>query len=82
MTDPRTTATAATAATKDKAFAAFVAAKTEIDARLERLRALSVEQFNVQPDEIHWGHVGDLQRYAELLRQITDATFKEGEFAD
>lgn len=72
----------ATATTNDKALAAFVAAKTEIDARLERLKALSDEHFNVQPDEIHWGHVGDLQRYAELLRQITDAAFKEGEFAD
>lgn len=71
----------ATAATNDKALAAFIAAKTEIDARLERLKALSDEHFNAQPDEIHWGHVGDLQRYAELLRQITDAAFKEGEFA-
>ena len=72
----------ATATTNDKALAAFVAAQTEIDARLERLKALSDEHFNVQPNEIHWGHVGDLQRYAELLRQITDAAFKEGEFAD
>ena len=31
---------------------------------------------------IHWGHVGDLQRYAGLLRQITDIAFKEGEFAE
>lgn len=72
----------ATATTNDKALTAFIAAKTEIDARLERLKALSDEHFNAQPDEIHWGHVGDLQRYAELLRQITDAAFKEGEFAD
>lgn len=71
----------ASATTNDKALAAFIAAKTEIDARLERLKALSAEHFNTQPDEIHWGHVGDLQRYAELLRQITDAAFKEGEFA-
>jgi hypothetical protein len=72
----------ATATTNDKALAAFIAAKTEIDARLERLKAHSDEHFNLQPDEIHWGHVGDLQRYAELLRRITDAAFKEGEFAD
>lgn len=72
----------ATAATNEKALAAFIAAKAEIDARLERLKALSDEHFNAQPDEIHWGHVGDLQRYAELLRRITDAAFSEGEFAD
>lgn len=78
MTTRRATATAAA---NDKALAAFIAAKTEIDARLERLKALSDEHFNAQPDEIHWGHVGDLQRYADLLRQITDAAFKEGEHA-
>ena len=72
----------AIATTNDRAVAAFVAAKTEIDAQLERLKALSDEHFNAQPDEIHWGHVGDLQRYAELLRRITDAAFSEGEFAD
>ena len=70
------------AATNDKALNAFLAAKAAIDAQLERLTALSAEHFNAQPDEIHWGHVGYLQRYAELLRQITDAAFKEGEFAD
>jgi hypothetical protein len=69
-------------ATNDKALAAFVAAKAEIDARLERLKALSDGHFNATPDEIHWGHVGDLQRYASLLREMTDIAFSEGEFAD
>jgi hypothetical protein len=69
-------------ATNDKALAAFIAAKSEIDARLERLKGLSDDHFHANPDEIHWGHVGDLQRYAGLLRQITDIAFKEGEFAD
>lgn len=72
----------ATAAINEKALAAFIAAKTEIATQLERLTALSNEHFNLQPDEIHWGQVGDLQRYAELLRRITDAAFSEGEFAD
>jgi len=67
--------------TNDQALAAFVAAKTEIDAQLERLKTLSDEHFNAQPDEIQWGDVGDLLLYAGLLRQITDAAFKEGEFA-
>ena len=64
-----------------KALNAFIAKKAEIDAQLARLKALSDDHFNAHPDEIHWGHVGDLQRYAELLRQITDAAFKEGEYA-
>ena len=65
----------------DKALNAFIAAKAEIEAQLERLMALSDDHFNARPDEIHWGNVGDLQRYAGLLRQITDAAFKEGEDA-
>lgn len=60
---------------------AFMARKVGIDAQLARLQALSDEHFNLSPDGIHWGHVGDLTRYAELLRQITDAAFKEGEHA-
>jgi hypothetical protein len=69
-------------ATNDKALAAFVAAKAEIDARLERLKGLSDDHFHANPDEIHWGHVGDLQRYASLLRQMTDIAFSEGECAE
>ncbi|MEO8243493.1 MAG: hypothetical protein ABI832_14400 [bacterium] len=76
MTNRRTTAT------NDKALAAFVAAKAEIDARLERLKCLSDDHFHADPDEIHWGHVGDLQRYVNLLRQMKDIAFSEAEFAD
>ena len=65
-----------------KALDAFIAAKTEIDAMLERLAALSADHFETSPDEINWGHVGTLNHYASLLRQITDSAFKEGEHAD
>ena len=68
-------------ATNDKALNAFIAAKAEIDAQLERLKAYSDEHFEAHPDEINWGHVGTLNHYASLLRQITDSAFKEGEFA-
>ena len=64
-----------------KALNAFLAAKIEIDAMLERLKALSDDHFETHPDEINWGHVGTLNHYASLLRQITDAAFKEGEHA-
>ena len=65
----------------NKALDAFLAAKIEIDAMLERLAALSADHFETSPDEIHWGHVGTLKHYAGLLRQITDSAFKEGEHA-
>ena len=65
-----------------KAIDAFLAAKAEIDAMLERLAALSADHFETRPDEINWGHVGTLNRYRDRLRDITDSTFKEGEYAD
>ena len=70
------------AATNDKALNAFMTAKAEIDTMLARLQALSAEHFEAHPDEIHWGHVGTLNHYASLLRQITDSAFKEGEHAE
>ena len=66
---------------KQAALEAFVARKNEIDAMLERLNALSDDHFNCAPDDIDWSHVGTLMRYANILKQITDAAFDEGEFA-
>ncbi len=67
--------------TTQSALDAFMSRKAEIDAQLARLQALSDEHFHQSPDSIHWGHVGDLSHYAGLLRQITDAAFKEDEHA-
>jgi hypothetical protein len=61
---------------------AFMARKAEIDAMLERLKALSDDHFGCAPDEIEWGHVGTLAHYSELLKRITDSAFKEGEYAE
>lgn len=64
-----------------KALDAFIAAKLEIDTMLERLKALSDDHFEANPDEINWGHVGTLSHYRDKLRQITDMAFREGEHA-
>ena len=69
-------------ATNDKALDAFLAAKFEIDAMLERLAALSADHFETNPDEINWGHVGTLNHYRAKLREITDMAFSEGEHAE
>ena len=61
---------------------AYIARKAEIDTMLERLKALSDDHFGIAPDQIHWGHVGTLTHYAELLKRITDNAFKEGEHAE
>lgn len=68
-------------ATNDKALDAFMTTKFQIDAMLDRLKALSDDHFDTHPDEISWGHVGSLNHYASLLRQINDSAFKEGEHA-
>ena len=65
----------------EDALAAFVQKKTEIDAMLARLQALSDDHFNYGPDEIRWDHVGTLGYYAELLKRATDSAFHEGEHA-
>ena len=64
-----------------EALDAFIAAKVEIDAMLQRLATLSADHFETHPDEIHWGHVGTLNHYRAKLREITDSAFKEGEHA-
>ena len=65
-----------------KAINAFIAARVEIDAMLERLATLSADHFETSPDEINWGHVGTLHHYRDRLREITDSAFKEGEHAE
>jgi hypothetical protein len=67
--------------TQEKALAAFVAKKAEIDAMLARLQSLSDDHFDVGPDEVTWSHVDHVAHYANLLRQITDMAFGEGEHA-
>ena len=68
-------------ANNSKALDAFMSTKFQIDAMLDRLKALSNDHFETHPDEINWGDVGTLNLYASLLRQITDSAFKEGEHA-
>lgn len=63
------------------ALAGFMARKLEIDSMLQRLTALSADHFGVEPDEVDWGHVGTLGHYADLLRQVSDNAFEEGEHA-
>jgi len=65
-----------------KALDAFMTAKFQIDAMLERMKALSDDHFAAHPDEINWGDVCTLNYYASLLRRITNSAFKEGAHAD
>ena len=66
----------------DKALAAFLSRKAEVDTMLARLQTLSDEHFEANPDGIHWGHVGDLADISKNLREICDRAFQEGEYAE
>ena len=70
-----------TARTNDAALAAFIAKKAEIDAMLARLQAFSEDHFCADPERLNWGHVGSLEYQANLLKQISDFAFGEGEHA-
>jgi hypothetical protein len=70
-----------TKSNRERALAALIARKAEIDAMLARLTTLSADHFEADPEEINWEHVGTLGRHAGLLRRIADMAFKEGEHA-
>ena len=48
---------------------------------LQRLTEFSADHFGVEPDEVDWGHVGTLSHHAQLLRELSDSAFQEGEYA-
>ncbi len=68
--------------TKQDPIDAFIDLKILIDTRLARLKELSDENFNVAPERVTWANVGDLGHYAELLKEITDQAFREGEYGE
>ena len=48
---------------------------------LQRLTELSANHFGVDPEDVDWGHVGTLGHYHQLLRQVCDSAFQEGDYA-
>lgn len=58
--------------TNDKALAAFIERKNEIDAALAKLMEASENHFDAGPDEINWAHVGDLGRILACLNEAIE----------
>jgi len=50
----------------------FLRKKATIDGLLLELQAHSEDFFGVIPDNITWGHIGDLNRIIELLTEIKE----------
>lgn len=60
---------------------AFIAKTATFERLFEQLQRMRDEHFGVNPDAVTWGDVADMSYRLEQLQQLTDAYFKEGEFA-
>jgi hypothetical protein len=54
--------------------------KAQILEHLEIIKKHIKANGNTPLNEIHWGHVGDLGRIAEQLRELTDMINRTGEY--
>ncbi len=54
----------------EKALDQFLAIVGEIRTTLEAIQQAADDHFDLTPDEIHWGHVGDVQRTLSGLKDI------------
>ena len=66
---------------KREAIGVYIQKIANIDTMLHRLQTACDDHFFNNPDEIHWGHVGDVSGIEEALKLICDSVFKEGEHA-
>ena len=54
----------------EKALDEFIARVGKIDAALETIKVANNDHYDLSPDEVHWGHVGDVGRVLERLEDI------------
>ena len=59
-----------------------IAKAGEFDVLLQRLQQMRDDHFGVSPDAVTWGHVGDVTHYVTALKEVTDAYFWQGEYAE
>jgi hypothetical protein len=64
----------------EKALAAFIAKKAQIDTILDRLQKLSADHFEVGPEGVDWSHVGTIAHVLDYLQEASDFIFHEGEY--
>ena len=48
----------------------YIAKSASIQSRINALQQLVNDHFGHDPDDIHWGHVGDLDRVQTLLDEL------------
>lgn len=56
--------------TQPTAIDAYLARATAIHIQLDRLQQMADNHFGHDPEAIHWGHVGDLERVDQALDEL------------
>ena len=56
--------------TRPTALDAYLARAAAIHIKLARLQQLADDHFGHDPDGLHWGHVGDLDRVDQALDDL------------
>jgi hypothetical protein len=59
----------------------FLARKAEFDRMVAELQQMSADHFGADPEGVLWCDAADPERRNQMLREITDAYFRRGEFA-
>lgn len=60
--------------TNDEALTAYITAQQEARGLLAAItRYLDAHQNDLTPEQVHWGHVGDMQRLVEALSALGDS---------
>ena len=67
---------------QQRSLEAFIAEKATFDALLADLQQMSADHFGADPDAILWVDTEELKRRNALLRQVTDAYFRRGEYPE
>jgi hypothetical protein len=73
---------ARTTLNQEQSLEAFLTKKAEFDALLADLQRMSDDHFGADPETVLWDHVGSLEHWNSRLREVADAYFKRGEFAE
>lgn len=60
----------------------FIGIISEINDRLDELKAYAEDHMGVDPDTLNWGHVGSAQQLLAKLTELTDQAYKRGEYAE
>lgn len=64
--------------TKPNAQHAYMAASADISGMVSELQIMAEELHDADPDSIHWGNVGDLERVKQMLADVLAAAKQTG----